>query len=189
MIEGLENVCKADSARSTKIDCTKTIEEYIQAQDWRIKANANTGYSNAGLINNISGKIIANYWLDKVYSKAEGDAHRNGDYYIHDLDCLAPYCFTKDTKIKTLEYGNISIEELISKNITSFTVVSYDNEEKKAVLKKANNLHLTRKDAKLIEITFADNLKVRCTPDHKFLTTNGWIEAINLTSDDEIITV
>ena len=70
MIEGLENICKADSARSTKIDCTKTIEEYIQAQDWRIKANANTGYSNAGLINNISGKIIANYWLDKVYSKA-----------------------------------------------------------------------------------------------------------------------
>ena len=96
MIEGLENVCKADSARSTKIDCTKTIEEYIQAQDWRIKANANTGYSNAGLINNISGKIIANYWLDKVYSKAEGDAHRNGDYYIHDLDCLAPYCCGHD---------------------------------------------------------------------------------------------
>lgn len=96
MIEGLENICKADSARSTKIDCTKTIEEYIQAQDWRIKANANTGYSNAGLINNISGKIIANYWLDKVYSKAEGDAHRNGDYYIHDLDCLAPYCCGHD---------------------------------------------------------------------------------------------
>lgn len=96
MIEGLENICKADSAKSTKIDCTKTIEEYIHKDDWRIKANANTGYSNAGLINNISGKIIANYWLDKVYSKAEGDAHRNGDYYIHDLDCLAPYCCGHD---------------------------------------------------------------------------------------------
>lgn len=96
MIEGLENICKADSAKSTKIDCTRTIEEYILKEDWRIKANANTGYSNSGLINNISGKIIANFWLDKVYSKQEGDAHRNGDYYIHDLDCLSPYCCGHD---------------------------------------------------------------------------------------------
>ena len=77
---------------ATYINCNTTIEEYINKQDWRINANSNTGYSHAGLINNTAGKVIANYWLDKIYSKEEGRAHREGDYHIHDLDCLSGYC-------------------------------------------------------------------------------------------------
>lgn len=77
---------------TTFVNSTQTIEEYINKADWRINANSNTGYSNAGLINNTAGKVIANYWLDKVYSKEEGAAHRNGDIHIHDLDCLTGYC-------------------------------------------------------------------------------------------------
>jgi anaerobic ribonucleoside-triphosphate reductase len=30
--------------------------------------------------------------VDKVYTKEEGYAHRNGDIHIHDLDCLTGYC-------------------------------------------------------------------------------------------------
>ncbi len=77
---------------TTYVDSSQTIEEYIFQKDWRINANANTSYSNAGLVNNVAGKIIANYWLDKIYSKEEGYAHRNGDLHIHDLDCLTGYC-------------------------------------------------------------------------------------------------
>lgn len=77
---------------TTYVNSTQTIEEYISKADWRINANANTSYSNAGLVNNVAGKIIANYWLDKVYSKEEGYTHRNADIHIHDLDCLTGYC-------------------------------------------------------------------------------------------------
>ena len=77
---------------TTYINSSQTIEEYIGQTDWRINANANTSYSNAGLVNNVAGKIIANYWLDKVYTKEEGASHRNGDIHIHDLDCLTGYC-------------------------------------------------------------------------------------------------
>lgn len=77
---------------TTYIDCSQTIEEYVFQKDWRINANANTSYSSAGLINNVAGKVIANYWLDKVYNKDEAHAHRNGDVHIHDLDCLTGYC-------------------------------------------------------------------------------------------------
>jgi ribonucleoside-triphosphate reductase len=80
------------SDETTFVNSTQTIEEYIGQTDWRINANANTSYSNAGLVNNVAGKIIANYWLDKVYTKEEGYAHRNGDIHIHDLDCLTGYC-------------------------------------------------------------------------------------------------
>lgn len=63
---------------NTYVDCKQTVEEYIGQSDWRIAANSNTTYSNAGLINNTAGKVIANYWLDQVYSAREGAAHREG---------------------------------------------------------------------------------------------------------------
>ena len=43
---------------TTYVDSTQTIEEYTNQTDWRINANANTSYSNAGLVNNVAGKII-----------------------------------------------------------------------------------------------------------------------------------
>jgi ribonucleoside-triphosphate reductase len=76
----------------TQVDCSHSVSEYISKTDWRINANANTGYSNAGLINNMAGKVIANFWLDEVYSPGEGNAHRSADIHIHDLDCLTGYC-------------------------------------------------------------------------------------------------
>lgn len=77
---------------TTYVDCAKAVDEYINGSDWRILANSNTSYSNAGLINNTAGKVIANYWLDRVYNDEEAAAHRNGDFHIHDLDCLTGYC-------------------------------------------------------------------------------------------------
>lgn len=77
---------------STYVDSSHAVEEYIYQNDWRIQANANNSFSNAGLVNNTAGKIIANYWLDKVYNRIEGHAHRNADIHIHDLDCLTGYC-------------------------------------------------------------------------------------------------
>lgn len=74
------------------IDPAKTVEEYLTRTDWRVNANANQDYSLGGLILNSSGKIIANYWLDQIYSPAVGQAHRNGDIHIHDLDMFAGYC-------------------------------------------------------------------------------------------------
>ncbi len=78
--------------KKTLIDATSSVNEYLEKLDWRVNANANQGYSLGGLIMNISGKVIANYWLDYVYSSQIGDAHRNGDLHIHDLDMLAGYC-------------------------------------------------------------------------------------------------
>ena len=115
MIEGLQDVIKADSARATKMDCVASVEEYINKSDWRINANANTGYSAAGLVNNLAGKAIANYWLDKVYTKKEGDAHRNGDYHIHDLDILGAYCCGHDLQRLLQEGFNGVVSRVSSK--------------------------------------------------------------------------
>lgn len=91
-VEAEEGSPGADGKRDSRISVKQAIEEYIDKVDWRINANANVGYSHAGLINQSAGKLIANYWLDQVYSEEEGEAHRNADIHIHDLDCLSGYC-------------------------------------------------------------------------------------------------
>ncbi len=74
------------------IDPISTIDEYIHQADWRVNANANQGYSLGGMILNTVGKVVANYWLNKIYTKDIRDAHVQGDFYIHDLDVFAGYC-------------------------------------------------------------------------------------------------
>lgn len=76
----------------TQINPVATVEEYLQRSDWRVNANANQGYSVGGLILNSAGKIVANYWLDKIYKAEISQAHRQGDIHIHDLDMFAGYC-------------------------------------------------------------------------------------------------
>lgn len=78
--------------RKTTVDVESSINEYLQQLDWRVNANANQGYSLGGMILNISGKMVANYWLDHVYPREVSEAHRNADIHIHDLDMLAGYC-------------------------------------------------------------------------------------------------
>jgi anaerobic ribonucleoside-triphosphate reductase len=78
--------------RKTLVDVASSINEYLERQDWRVNANANQGYSLGGLILNVSGKVVANYWLSHVYPPAVGEAHRQGDIHIHDLDMLSGYC-------------------------------------------------------------------------------------------------
>ncbi len=78
--------------RRTVVDVAASINEYLEQQDWRVNANANQGYSLGGLILNVSGKVVANYWLNHVYPPEVGQAHREGDIHVHDLDMLAGYC-------------------------------------------------------------------------------------------------
>ena len=79
-------------ANNKTIDVKQTIEEYMYQTDWRVKANANQSYSVGGMILNTVGKVVANYWLNEVYPKEAGEAHREGFIHIHDLDFLGGYC-------------------------------------------------------------------------------------------------
>ncbi|MFC1728533.1 ribonucleoside triphosphate reductase [Nanoarchaeota archaeon] len=68
------------------------IENYINLNDWRIKENANMTYSLQGLNFHLSSVISSHYWLNRIYPKEISDAHVSGDFHIHDLCLLGPYC-------------------------------------------------------------------------------------------------
>ena len=82
--------------RDTKklmLDVEKTIDGYVDMDDWRVNENSNSGYSFSGLLMHTAGSVLANYTLKKVYSKEVSDSHREGDFHIHDLSMgIAGYC-------------------------------------------------------------------------------------------------
>lgn len=88
----------------TELDFKKTVDNYINIKDWRVKENSTVTYSVGGLILNNSGAITANYWLSQVYDKDIGDAHRNADIHIHDLSMLTGYCAGWSLK-QLIKYG------------------------------------------------------------------------------------
>jgi ribonucleoside-triphosphate reductase len=86
---------KHEAMRDVKklmVDIDSTMDGYLKQQDWRVNENANVNYSLGGLILHNSGSITANYWLKNIYPEEIAEAHRNGDFHIHDLSMFSGYC-------------------------------------------------------------------------------------------------
>lgn len=77
---------------SSLIQDTDMIEGYLNKSDWMVKENSNMTYSLQGLNNYLSSKVISNYWLHKLYPPEIRSAHKEGDFHLHDLGTLGPYC-------------------------------------------------------------------------------------------------
>ena len=90
-----------ESLRQTKEfmkESIEAIDSYLVREDWRVNENANMGYSLQGLNNHIAANITSNYWLNKIYPVDVANAHRDGDFHIHDLGMLSVYCCGWDLK-------------------------------------------------------------------------------------------
>ncbi len=94
--------------RSSIVDIHKTMDEYLERSDWRVNENSNVDFSLGGLILYTSGKVTANYWLNKVYPPEIADAHKNGDFHIHDLCMFSGYCAGWSLKqLITMGFGGV----------------------------------------------------------------------------------
>ncbi len=83
---------KIRNMKSTIVDYKEIVDNYVNAEDWRVKENSTVTYSVGGLILHNSGAVTANYWLSEVYDDEISNAHRNADIHIHDLSMLTGYC-------------------------------------------------------------------------------------------------
>ncbi len=100
-------------AKETVFNYKKTVEDYLNINDWRVKENSTVNYSLGGLILNNSGAITANYWLSEVYDKEIAEAHRQADIHIHDLSMLSAYCAGWDLE-QVIKEGVGGVEGKIS---------------------------------------------------------------------------
>ncbi len=78
--------------RHLLLNAENMFQEYLGGEDWRINENSNMNYSLQGLNNHIISAVTSKYWLEKIYIGETKEAHRQGDFHIHDLGLLAPYC-------------------------------------------------------------------------------------------------
>ena len=74
------------------MDAIATIERYLSRNDREISENSNITYSLQGLQSHLAGHAMRAYWLEKVYPAEAAQAHRAGDFHLHDLQVLGCYC-------------------------------------------------------------------------------------------------
>lgn len=89
------------------------VEHYLSGNDFAVKNNANFQRSVAGLNSYLSEAVTREYWLTKIYPSSITAAHRNGDFHIHDLGFLGPYCVGWDLR-QLLLLGFTGVEGKIS---------------------------------------------------------------------------
>lgn len=83
----------ARQAKKTIFDVEKTVSEYVDQTDWRIRENSNTTFSYPGLYLHLAGSVLANYVLNNIYPKEVSSAHTDGSLHIHDLSHgIVAYC-------------------------------------------------------------------------------------------------
>jgi ribonucleoside-triphosphate reductase len=71
---------------------TDRVDQYLSKRDWEVRESSNMSYSLQGLNHYLSGTISQNYWLNAVYPERIREAHRSGDFHLHDLTQLSVYC-------------------------------------------------------------------------------------------------
>ena len=68
------------------------LDQYLERTDWEVQENANMAFSLQGLNHYGVTYIVKKYWLNKIYPKEIREAYESGDFHIHNLDTLGPYC-------------------------------------------------------------------------------------------------
>ncbi len=82
---------KHTEIRNSYVDAVDVIDSYVGGSNWRIKENANIGYSIGGLILRTSERVTAEYWLN-MFPQEIANAHKTAAIHIHDLGWLTGYC-------------------------------------------------------------------------------------------------
>jgi ribonucleoside-triphosphate reductase len=68
------------------------LDQYLEKLDWEVQENANMAFSLQGLNHYGVSYIVKKYWLNKIYPTEIREANESGDFHIHNLDTLGPYC-------------------------------------------------------------------------------------------------
>jgi ribonucleoside-triphosphate reductase len=73
-------------------EAIERVDQYLEKLDWEVQENANMAFSLQGLNHYAVSYIVKKYWLNKIYPQEIREANESGDFHLHNLDTLAPYC-------------------------------------------------------------------------------------------------
>lgn len=94
-----------------------------------------------------------------------------------------PGCFTGDTLIMTLDGSSHTIEDLYnSDGEIGIYGCSPDGD---IITGLADSIYLSKYTDDIVEVEFDNGYKIRCTPDHPFMTRNGEYKQASLLLEDD----
>lgn len=114
----------------------------------------------------------------QLAGKVASDAH------YHHGDCLDPeteILLSDGSYIKLGEWFNLFPDE-------KFEVVSFDEKMKKFINSIAHSPRIGNITSEEFEIELENGQIIKCTGNHPFLTSRGWIDAKDLQENDDILT-
>ncbi len=96
MKKGFYKVAKAYILyRALHNQIRELVDGYLYKKTWLVKENANMTFSLQGLNTHIFSEVVREYWLHRIYLKRNPEiakAHIDGDFHLHNLQILGPYC-------------------------------------------------------------------------------------------------
>ncbi len=98
-------------------------------------------------------------------------------------------CFSGDTRVALLDGRNISFKELVKEDEQGKKNYCYTVQKDGTVgVASIVSPRITRKSAEVVRVILDNNEKITCTPDHKFMLTDGsYKEARNLKPTDSLM--
>ena len=113
-------------------------------------------------------------------------SERDPNDVANDPHELTHACLTGDTLVNTPD-GDTQIKDLVGK---TGTVYCYDENKQEKTISNFFDVRMTNENAEVYEVTFENDITVKATLDHKFLTKDGWKELKNiLLHQDEVVFV
>lgn len=93
-------------------------------------------------------------------------------------------CVSKDTEVTLADGSTKPIAEII----VGTSILSYNMEKGRIEFDTVKDVIIQELGKDWLELTFKNGKTLKCTEDHPLFTHNkGWVEAKNLTEDDEIL--
>lgn len=128
--------------------------------------------------------------LNSLWKKTKKDEVPMDQQDVHDfidgaVCVIVDECLDGDTLIETPN-GKVKIKDMKPGD----SIYSYDEQKKEFIEDVVVKLHtnlVKSNSARMLEIEMEDGSILKITDNHKVLTKRGWIEAGNLTIDDDII--
>jgi ribonucleoside-diphosphate reductase alpha chain len=102
--------------------------------------------------------------------------------YSKEIGCN-PCCVAGDTLVMT-QYGDMKIEDLVGKTIKIWT---YNTNLNRMELEEISKVWVAGENAKVLEIETEDGKTLTLTPEHRVLTDRGYVQASELTENDNIL--
>lgn len=158
-----------------------SFKEYISESTLLVESKANLSHvEDLIFTNGYNGAKQSIDYLENIVSSLVGHGQKNVSVTTKWDGCIHP-----DTLIVTNK-GNIPIKDIIQSS-KSFKTLQYNFDTGMSEMGEIQHPRLNNNNKEWVEIHLENGDIIRTTSDHKFYTTTrGWVEAQNLTEEDNI---